>query len=56
VNVRIAHWMIARTLRDMKRFDEALAIQLRLEREWAAAGDGRSLRLRGARAALSRHR
>jgi tetratricopeptide (TPR) repeat protein len=38
VNVRIAHWMIARTLRDMKRFDEALAIQLRLEREWAAAG------------------
>jgi tetratricopeptide (TPR) repeat protein len=38
-NVRIAHWMIARTLRDMKRFDEAIAIQLRLEREWAAAGE-----------------
>nr|HET7857576.1 tetratricopeptide repeat protein [Caldimonas sp.] len=38
VNVRIAHWMIARTLRDMKRYDEAIAIQLRLEREWAAAG------------------
>jgi len=38
-NVRIAHWMIARTLRDLKRFDEAIAIQLRLEREWAAAGE-----------------
>lgn len=38
-NVRIAHWMIARTLRDMKRFDEAIAIQLRLERELAAAGE-----------------
>jgi tetratricopeptide (TPR) repeat protein len=38
-NVRIAHWMIARTLPDTGRFDEALAIQLRLEREWAAAGE-----------------
>ncbi len=38
-NVRIAHWMIARTLRDMQRFDDAIAIQLRLEREWAAAGE-----------------
>ena len=38
-DVRIAHWMIARTLRDMKRFDEALPIQLRLERESAAAGE-----------------
>jgi tetratricopeptide (TPR) repeat protein len=38
-NVRIAHWMIARTLRDMRRFDEAIAIQLRLEREWADAGE-----------------
>jgi tetratricopeptide (TPR) repeat protein len=38
-NVRIAHWMIARTLRDMKRYDEALAIQLRLEREFATAGE-----------------
>jgi tetratricopeptide (TPR) repeat protein len=37
--VRIAHWMIARTLRDMKRFDEAIAIQLRLEREFAATGE-----------------
>jgi tetratricopeptide (TPR) repeat protein len=30
---RIAHWMIAWTLRSLKRIDEALAIQLRLERE-----------------------
>lgn len=30
---RTAHWMIAWTLRVMKRTDEALAIQLRLERE-----------------------
>jgi hypothetical protein len=30
---RIAHWMIAWTLRSMKKFDEALTIQLRLERE-----------------------
>ncbi len=30
---RIAHWMIAWTLRFMKKMDEALAIQLRLERE-----------------------
>jgi tetratricopeptide (TPR) repeat protein len=39
VDVRIAHWMIARTLRDMKRFDEAIAIQLRLEREFDDAGE-----------------
>lgn len=30
---RIAHWMVAWTLRSLKRTDEALAIQLRLERE-----------------------
>ena len=30
---RIAHWMVAWTLRSMKKFDEALAIQLHLERE-----------------------
>jgi uncharacterized protein YbaP (TraB family) len=36
--VRIAHWMIAWTLRSLQRHDEALAIQLRLEREAAAAG------------------
>jgi len=33
---RIAHWMVAWTLRAMGRTDEALAIQLRLEREWDA--------------------
>ena len=38
-NIRIAHWMIARTLRDLKRYDEAIAIQRRLEREWAEAGE-----------------
>jgi tetratricopeptide (TPR) repeat protein len=36
---RTAHWMIAWTLRAMHRDDEALAIQLRLERECAAAGE-----------------
>ena len=36
--VRVAHWMVAWTLRAMKRDDEALAIQLRLEREGDAAG------------------
>ena len=36
--VRVAHWMVAWTLRTMKRDDEAMAIQLRLEREGAAAG------------------
>ena len=30
---RTAHWMIAWTLRAMQRIDEALAIQMRLERE-----------------------
>lgn len=37
-NIRIAHWMIAMTLRQMGRLYEALEIQLRLEREWEAAG------------------
>jgi tetratricopeptide (TPR) repeat protein len=32
--VRIAHWMIAWTLRAQGKFQEAIAIQLRLEREW----------------------
>ncbi|POZ63186.1 tetratricopeptide repeat protein [Chromobacterium alticapitis] len=36
---RVAWWMVAWTLHAMKRQDEALAIQLRLERENAAAGD-----------------
>ena len=38
-NVRFADWMIARTYREQKRYAEALAIQLRLEREWDAAGE-----------------
>ncbi len=36
---RTAWWMVAWTLRALKRPDEALAIQLRLEREADAAGD-----------------
>lgn len=36
--IREARWMIAWTLRPLKRSDEALAIQLRLERECDAAG------------------
>jgi tetratricopeptide (TPR) repeat protein len=36
---RIAHWMIAWNLRAMGRTDDALAIQLRLERERDAAGE-----------------
>ena len=36
--VRIAYWMVAWTLRALGRLDEALAIQLRLERECEAAG------------------
>jgi len=36
--VRIAHWMVAWTLRALGRLDEALAIQRRLERENDAAG------------------
>ena len=37
-NVRIAHWMIARTLRFQGKAEEATRIQLRLEREYDAAG------------------
>lgn len=37
--IRIAHWMVAMTLRHLNRLDEARDIQLRLEREWDAAGD-----------------
>jgi len=37
--VRIAYWSIARAYRSLGRFDEALAIQTRLEREAAAAGE-----------------
>lgn len=35
--IRVAHWMIAWTLRGMGRMDDALAIQLRLEQECEAA-------------------
>ncbi|HTS23885.1 MAG TPA: tetratricopeptide repeat protein [Casimicrobiaceae bacterium] len=37
--VRIAYWSIARAERSLGRLDEALAIQERLERECAAAGE-----------------
>jgi tetratricopeptide (TPR) repeat protein len=37
--IRIAHWYIGWTLRSLKRYDEALAIQLRLEKEWDEAGN-----------------
>ncbi len=36
--LRVAHWMVAWTLRSLKRNEEALDIQLRLEREADAAG------------------
>lgn len=36
--LRIAHWMVAHTLRKLGRNDEALAMQQRLERENADAG------------------
>ncbi len=35
---RIARWSVARCLRSLGRYDEALAIQRALEQEWAAAG------------------
>lgn len=38
-NVRVAYWMIAWTYRAQERFQEALEIQLRLERECAEAGE-----------------
>jgi tetratricopeptide (TPR) repeat protein len=36
--LRVAHWMVAWTLRSLGRVDEALALQLRLERECDDAG------------------
>ena len=36
--IRVAHWMIANTLRMLRKFAAALAIQLRLEKEFAADG------------------
>lgn len=38
-NIRIAHWMVAHTLRLLGRADEALARQLDLEAQCAAAGE-----------------
>ena len=38
-NARIAHWMIAWTLRAQGKIQEAIDIQLRLEREWGQAGE-----------------
>ena len=35
---RIARWSVARCLRSLQRYDEALQVQLALEAEWAAAG------------------
>jgi tetratricopeptide (TPR) repeat protein len=35
---RVAQWMVAWTLRSLGRVDEALRLQLALEREWDAAG------------------
>jgi tetratricopeptide (TPR) repeat protein len=35
---RIATWSVARCLRALQRYDEALALQLALEAEWTAAG------------------
>lgn len=37
--LRIAHWCVARCLRSLERFDEALAIQERLAAELEAAGE-----------------
>jgi tetratricopeptide (TPR) repeat protein len=36
--IRVARWMVAWTLRALDRLDEALDMQLRLERQCAAAG------------------
>jgi hypothetical protein len=38
-NVRVADWMIAWTYRAQKRYAEALAVQLELERAWDAEGE-----------------
>ena len=38
-DIRVAHWMIAWTLRALKRHDEALVILRRLEREFEAIGE-----------------
>jgi tetratricopeptide (TPR) repeat protein len=38
-NILVAHWMIAWTLRSLGRLQEAVEIQLRLEREWDKLGE-----------------
>jgi tetratricopeptide (TPR) repeat protein len=38
-SIRIAHWMVAHTLRLLGRIDEALARQLELEAQWRSAGE-----------------
>jgi tetratricopeptide (TPR) repeat protein len=38
-NIRIAHWMIAWTLRALGQINEAIEIQLRLEQEWDEIGE-----------------
>jgi tetratricopeptide (TPR) repeat protein len=38
-NVRWADWMIARTYREQKKYRQALALQLELERAWDASGE-----------------
>jgi tetratricopeptide (TPR) repeat protein len=38
--IRIARWMVARVLRSLERYDEALAIQQGLAAETAQAGEG----------------
>ena len=38
-NIRIAHWMVAWTLRSLEQFNEAIEIQLRLEKECDEAGE-----------------
>lgn len=37
--IRIAHWMIAWTLRALDQINDAVEIQLRLEKEWDEAGE-----------------
>lgn len=39
VNIRVAQWMMAWTYRAMGRLNDALEIQLKLEQEWATAGE-----------------
>jgi tetratricopeptide (TPR) repeat protein len=38
--IRIAQWCVARTLRSLKRVEEALSKQMTLKAEYEAAGEG----------------